>query len=138
MMFDIQARRQPDVFPVVNTPKVENQHTDVQHGTPQTSPCLHFFGVHTSLSCDLFTVRYSCNPCTLQGLLHSRLQTPIGKTEVIKNNVARALFWYTAFLVPSARGDNGVFHLFQPARVMAAASAPFLAASWRVRAAANG
>ena len=71
-------------FPVVNAPKVENQHTDVQHGTPQTSPCLHFFGVHTGLSCDHFTFRYSCNPCALQALLHSRLQTPIGKTEVIK------------------------------------------------------
>ena len=56
----------------------------------------------------------------------------------LSKNVARALFWYTAFLVPSARGANGFLDLFQPARVRAAASAPFLAASWRIRAAANG
>ena len=93
--------------------------------------------LHASLSCDLFTFRYSCNPCTLQGLLHSRLQTRIGKTEVIKK---RRTSFVLVHRFPSAirSGSQLLPPKFQPARVRAAASAPFLAASWRIRAAANG
>ncbi len=56
----------------------------------------------------------------------------------VSKNVARALFCQTAFLVPSARGANGFLHLFHPARIMACASARFLAAILRKRSAANG
>ena len=89
MTFDIQVSRL-DVFPIVNTPNIITRYADIQHGTTEASPRLHFLGVQTGLGCDIFAFRYSCNPCTLQGLLRSRLQTPVSKTEGI--NERRANF----------------------------------------------
>ena len=76
--------------------------------------------------------RSSSNDCAI------RANNPQYVRPNVRKKLTRALFWYTAFRVPSRFGANGFLHVFQPARIMAWASARFLAAFWRHRFAAKG